>query len=94
MQASLAVVGFLLGLSAWWQTGEWRWLLGAGMLVANWPYTLMVIMPTNRKLMETDPASAGAESRTLIEKWGRLCTPVRTGLGFAATAIFLWASMR
>jgi hypothetical protein len=25
MQASLAVIGFLAGLSAWWQTGEWRW---------------------------------------------------------------------
>jgi hypothetical protein len=24
MQASLAVIGFLAGLSAWWQTGEWR----------------------------------------------------------------------
>ena len=93
MQASLAVMGFLSGLSAWWQTGEWRWLLGAGVLVANWPYTLLVIMPTNRKLMETDPASAGAESRALIEKWGGLHA-VRTGLGFAATAIFLWASMR
>lgn len=93
MQASLAVMGFLLGLSAWWQTGEWRWLLGAGVLVANWPYTLLVIMPTNRKLLGTDIASAGAESRALIELWGGLHA-VRTGLGFAATSIFLWASMR
>jgi uncharacterized membrane protein len=92
MQASLAVIGFLAGLSAWWQTGEWRWLLGACVLVANWPYTLLVIMPTNRTLMATDPASAGAESRRLIEKWGGLHA-VRTGLGFAATSIFLWASM-
>jgi hypothetical protein len=92
MQASLAVIGFLVGLSAWWQTGEWRWLLGACVLVANWPYTLMVIVPTNRMLMATDAARAGAESRALIEKWGRLHA-VRTGLGFAATSIFLWASM-
>ena len=93
MQASLAVIGFLFGLPAWWQTGEWRWLLGAGVLVANWPYTLLVIMPTNRKLMGTDPASAGPESRALIEQWGGLHA-VRARLGFAATAIFLWASMR
>ena len=92
MQASLAVVGFLLGLSAWWQTGEWRWLLGAAVLVANWPYTLLVVMPTNRKLMAMEPASAGAESRALIETWAQLHA-VRTGLGFAATSIFLWASM-
>src|SRR4030081_2145697 len=47
MQAPLALIGFLLGLLAWWQTGRWPWLLGAALLVANWPYTLVVIMPTN-----------------------------------------------
>ena len=24
MQASLAIIGFLLGLLAWWQSGRWR----------------------------------------------------------------------
>jgi hypothetical protein len=93
MQASLAVVGFLLGLSAWWQTGDWRWLLGACVLVANWPYTLLVMMPVNKKLMATDPTRAGAETRALVEKWGGLHA-VRTALGFAAMCIFLWASAR
>lgn len=92
MQASLAIIGFLLGLAAWWQTGHWPWLLGAAVLVANWPYTLLGIMPTNRKLMATEPASAGPETRTLIGKWAALHAG-RTALGFAATLIFLWASM-
>jgi hypothetical protein len=93
MQASLAVVGFLQGLLAWWQTGDWRWLLGALILIANWPYTLFGIMPTNHQLMALDAAQAGPESRGLIEKWGSLHA-VRSALGFAATAIFLWASLR
>jgi hypothetical protein len=38
MQDSLAVLGFLAGVSAWW-----HWLLGALILVANWPYTLIAV---------------------------------------------------
>jgi hypothetical protein len=93
MQASLAIIGFLLGLLAWWQTGHWAWLLGAVVLVANWPYTLLGIMPTNRKLMATEPAKAGAETRALIEQWALLHAG-RSALGFAATALCLWASLR
>ena len=92
MQAPLAIIGFLLGLSAWWQTGHWPWLLGAAILIANWPYTLLGIMPTNRKLMATEPASAGPESRVLVEKWAALHAG-RTALGFVATLIFLWTSI-
>src|SRR5258707_9264714 len=54
MQAPLAMIGFFLGLVAWWQTGRWPWLLGAALLVAGWPYTLIVIMPTNRQLLATE----------------------------------------
>ncbi len=92
MQAPLAIIGFLLGLLAWWQTGDWLWILGGLVLVANWPYTLLVIMPVNRKLMATELSSAGRETRDLIEHWARLHS-VRTALGFAATVIFLWASV-
>ena len=92
MQASLAVLGFVLGLLAWWQTRDWRWLLGSALLIANWPYTLAVIMTTNSRLMAITPDEAGSESRKLIENWGRLHA-VRTALGFLATAAFLWASL-
>jgi hypothetical protein len=93
MQASLAIVGGLFGLVAWWQSGDWRWLAGAALLIANWPYTLIAIMPTNNRLMALPLEQAGPESRTLIERWGRLHA-VRTALGFLATATFLWASLR
>jgi uncharacterized membrane protein len=93
MQASLAVAGFLFGLLAWWQTGGGLWLAGAMMIVANWPFTLLVMMPVNNKLMSMDPASAGPGSRELMEKWARLHA-VRTALGFAATLLFLAASLR
>jgi hypothetical protein len=93
MQAPLAIFGCVLGLLAWWQTGHWQWLLGAVLLIANWPYTFIGIMPTNNALMATEPATAGNESRKLIETWARLHA-VRTALGFAATLVFLLASLR
>jgi hypothetical protein len=93
MQAPLAIVAFLLGVLAWWQTGAWLWLLGAVLMIANWPYTLLGIMPTNNRLMAAHPGSAGTETRKLIETWAGLHA-VRTALGFAAVLVFLWASLR
>ena len=90
MQASLAIIGFLLGVIAWWQTNNHFWFIGACVLVANWPYTILGIMPTNQTLMHIELADAGPASRALIEKWGRLHA-VRTVLGFTATFIYLWA---
>ena len=92
MQAPLAILGFLLGALAWWQTGLWPWLAGAIIMIANWPYTFLVVMPTNRRLAAIDAAAAGPEARKLIHKWARLHA-VRTGLGFAAVLVFLWVSL-
>lgn len=91
MQASLAIAGFVCGALTWWSTADTRWLLGAIVLVANWPFTIFGIMPTNHELNAIEPGNAGPQSRALIEKWGGLHA-VRTGLGAVATAIFLWAS--
>ncbi len=92
MQASLAVIGFVLGVLSWWITGNAMWLVGALVLVANWPYTLLVIMPTNHVLNAIAPQDAGPKSRALIEKWGKLHA-VRTALGAAATVLMLFASL-
>ncbi len=90
MQAALAVIGFLFGLLTWWSTGHWAWLIGAIVLVANWPFTMFVIMPVNHTLNDIPPEQAGPASRALILKWGGLHA-VRTMLGAAATILFLWA---
>lgn len=59
-------------------------------MLANWPWTLIVIMPTNRILMATDPESAGIATRALLAKWNSLHA-VRTGLGVGGVVSFLWA---
>ena len=90
MQASLVIVGGVLGLASFLSTFDWRWLLGAVVLLANWPYTIILIMPTNRRLTETPLDAATVETRRMIRRWGILHAE-RSALGFAATLIFLWA---
>jgi hypothetical protein len=90
MQASIALIGCVLGLVAWWQTSHAGFLVGAVAIVAPWPWTLLAIKPTNDALLATD--QAGPQTRALIEKWGTLHA-VRTTLGALATLAYLWACM-
>jgi len=89
MQASLALASALFGLLAFWVTRDWRWLVGALVIFANWPYTLLVILPVNKRLEATPPDAANAESRALVETWGRLHAG-RSALGVVATLVYLW----
>ena len=82
-----------MGALAWWETGDGLWLAGAVVLVSNWPYTLLGIMPTNRHLIATAPDSADAATRSLLERWGRLHA-VRSVLGVIAAVLFLVAALR
>jgi hypothetical protein len=91
MQAPLAIAGCLFGLIAWWQTKELGFLIGASAMIANWPWTLLGIMPTNNALMATKVAAAGPQSRALVVKWGTLHA-VRTVLGIVAV-VFFWAGV-
>ena len=92
MQAPLALVGFILGLIAWWQASHAGFLVGAVAIVAPWPWTLLGIKPVNDALSATEIDKAGPRTRALIVKWGAL-HGVRTALGALATLAFLWACM-
>jgi uncharacterized membrane protein len=90
MQASLALIACVLGIAGWLIEHETLAAMGAALILAPWPVTLFVIMPTNNRLKATPIESAGPETRALVHKWGRLHT-IRTGLGIAASAVFLLA---
>lgn len=91
MQASLAIVASLLGLIAFFDGWHWRWLIGALLIAAPWPYTLRVIQPTNTTLMAVDPANIGPNTRALIQRWGWLHVG-RSALGVLATIAYIWAA--
>jgi hypothetical protein len=90
MQASLVVGGGFFGAVAFFSSFEWRWLVGAAVLLVNWPYTIFVIMPTNRRLMNIPAGAATAETRRMIGRWGILHAG-RSALGLVATVAFSWA---
>ncbi len=87
MQASLALVSALAGFLVSWITRDWRWALGALLILANWPYTLLVILPVNKRLEATPEDRANGETRALIRRWGTLHTG-RSALGLAATVVY------
>ena len=72
MQASLAGGGCLAAVAAWIQRSPTP-VLNAGILLGSLiPFTLIVILPTNKRLLDArlDPSAPG--TITLLGRWGRL----------------------
>jgi len=93
MQASLAVISTLTALVSWRLTENILWLAGALLIFAVIPFTLVVIRPTNNLLLDPVRDRASAETRALLEKWGKLHS-VRSILGLLASAVLLIAVLR
>src|SRR5258705_5980614 len=66
MQAPLALLGCLLGLIAWWQTSQSGYLVGAIVMIASWPWTLIGIKPTNDSLLATRPDQSRTRTRARV----------------------------
>jgi uncharacterized membrane protein len=93
MQGGLAVVGLLASVVAWYQGGDVGWLIWGLLLGSLVPFTLIVIMPTNRRLLDPGLDSASGEARQLLTRWGRLHA-VRTVVGVAIFVAFVGMSLR
>ena len=88
MQASLAVAGCIAGLwSAWTRHDSWL-ALGAVLLGAVVPVTLLVILPTNKQLLNPQLAASTEKAMILLTRWGRLHA-MRSVLSTAAFGVFL-----
>ena len=87
----LALVLTAFGVLAFVASHDWRWLVGAALILAPWPYTLMFVMPINNELEAIPAGTADARTRPLIQRWGRRHAG-RSALGLAATLAYLWAA--
>ena len=84
----LSAVGGIAGVYAWWNNGIIGWLTGGLLLLAMFPLTGILIVPTNLKLLKVDAISSPKEAQQLHTRWGRMHW-LRTIVGAPAFLIFL-----
>jgi hypothetical protein len=90
MQATLAISAAVTGVATWFHGEGIAWLWGGLVILAVVPFTLVVIRPTNERLLAPSRDLASTETLQLLKRWGRLHA-VRSALGLAASVIYLYA---
>src|ERR1700722_6096544 len=88
VQASLAAAGCVTGIGAWIAGHELGWLIGGILLGLVIPFTLIVILPTNQKLLSPTLDKGSPEAGELLDRWGRLHA-VRSVLSFGSFLVFV-----
>lgn len=88
MQAPLAVICLISSIVSWLLGSSIWWLIAGIMVGAVVPFTIIVIMPTNKQLLNPKVDKDSPHTKALLEKWGKLHA-VRTVLTMAAFVIFL-----
>ena len=92
MQATCAAVGLLSSLAAWLAGASFWWLVAGVLLGSVIPFTLIVILPTNKRLLDPTLDKRSAETERLLSRWGRLHA-VRSVLSGLALLLFLYVAI-
>ena len=88
VQPLLAGIGFLSAVAAWLMGASAWWLVGGVVLVAVIPYTLIIVLPTNNRLLDPAIDKNPDLARRLLSRWGRLHT-VRSVMSAATFLAFV-----
>ena len=88
MQASLAVAGAVAGSGAAWLLEDGWLAFGTLLFGSVVPLTLIVIRPTNVKLMDPALDSRSKEAGDLLKRWGPLHA-IRSAFSSASFIVFL-----
>jgi len=92
MQATCAAVGLLSSVAAWLAGASFWWLVAGVLLGSVIPFTLVVILPTNKRLLDPTLDKRSAEAERLLSRWGRLHA-VRSVLSGLALLLFLYLAI-
>lgn len=71
IQVSLASVSFFSSLAVWLMGTGIYWLIGGIFIVIVIPFTVIVILPTNKKLLDSSLDKNSEYARQLLNRWGR-----------------------
>ena len=88
LQASLAIGGLALGLIAAWQLHDLWVAIGAVLLGASVPFTLIVLFPINKQLLDPTLDSRSPRATSLLRRWNRLHA-IRSLLSATAFGVLL-----
>ena len=89
MQAALAAVGLLSSIAAWLAAASFWWMIAGALLGSVIPFTLVVILPTNKRLLDPTLDKRSAEALRLLARWSRLHA-VRSVLSVLALLLLLY----
>ena len=93
MQGVLAVIGMVSSAVAWYQDSGVGWLVGGLLLGGLVPFTLVILMPVNRRLLDPQLDPGSREAGEHLARWGWLHA-VRTVVGVAVFVAFVGLSLR
>ena len=92
MQVTLATVCLLSSVVAWLAGATFWWVVAGVFQVSVIPFTLIVILPTNKRLLSPVLDRGSAEADQLLVRWGKLHT-VRSVLSTVALMLFLYLAI-
>jgi uncharacterized membrane protein len=88
MQAVLAAIGLVSSIAAWLADASVLWVVGGALLGSVIPFTLIVILPTNKQLLNPALDKHSAQAGQLLARWAMLHA-VRSVLSGLALLLFL-----
>jgi Domain of unknown function (DUF1772) len=92
MQAILAAVGLISSIAAWFAGASFWWVVAGVLLGSVIPFTLIVILPTNKLLLSPGLDRQSAQTERLLARWGTLHA-VRSPVSGLALLLFLYLAI-